>query len=65
MDLLIHLMKATPLFCSENFVIKLHISRTCSNSRNVTIYDSSDKIISINPNSDPSYLEYGILQIFN
>jgi hypothetical protein len=60
MDLLIHLMKATPLFCSENFVIKSHISRTCS--LDVTTFDSIDTIISINPNS---HISNGILQIFN
>ena len=53
MDLLIHLMEATPVFSSENFVIKSNIRRTCANSQSVTTYDSIDSIISINPSKVP------------
>ena len=64
MDLLIHLMEATPAFSSENFIIKSHILRTCADSRKVTAYDSKESIISINPIFDPSNLDC-MLQIFN
>jgi hypothetical protein len=60
MDLFIHFMKATPVFSSENFVIKSHILRTCSDSLTDTVCDSFDSIMSINPNSDPSTILDGI-----
>ena len=64
MELLIEIMKATPIFSSANFIITSHIRRTCSDSRKVTAYDSKESIILINPNSDPSNSN-GMLQLFN
>ena len=64
MELLIEIMKATPIFSSENFIFNSHILRTCSDSRKFTAYDSKESIILIIPNSDPSNSN-GMLQLFN